>query len=253
MAKTKRRNNKVRNNKVRRTKSRRGGVPFTIDGETYGPNDTVPFHKRPRIPYPDGTAANHGFKFTMPSIIRPSLSSGVAKPPKTDYQILAKGLAKKFDAEKDMIERDNTVDPYQKFLKIDELRKAMEDRLNEFAAREHEASIRASRFPTFRKSMASVSNRLSRVASNISDKVDNLFFPATDQKYTDFNNYRYMSKLMVGISPEMFKDIDWPNVKSMTKHTNGSVSVEMKNPDHGYVIVTDEHKRANQKWYAKPV
>jgi hypothetical protein len=251
MAKTKR-----RNNKVRRTKSRRGGGPFTIHGKKYDRNDPVPFKYSYWIPHRDGTAANHRFQ-TDPNWAPPRhysfnpfkiFSSGV-KPQKTDLQRLAKRLATQFDAEKDIIERNVTLNPYQKFLKIDKLRKAMEDSLNESAAREHDARISASRFPTFRNSVASVSKRLSRVASNISSKVDDFLFPETERKYTDFNNYRYMRKLMVGISPEMFQDIDWPNVKSMTKHTNGSVSVEMENPDHGYVIVTDEHKRANQKWY----
>ena len=254
MAKTKRRDNKVRN---RRTKSRRGGGPYTIHGITYGINDAVPFHHRHLLPYNGPTQSQLGFPKGIP--FTPSQNWGVTsatKPPKTDLQRLAKRLAKKFDAEKDLIERDETLHRFQKYLAIKAKEIEMNVKLDEAAKKEahrhHEAVLRASMIPTLRKSVTGVKHRLGSaiksVTSGISKRVNqfmNTLEPQQTYSKEQLNGltHVHMSHLMEGMSPHMVQDIDWDRLTSITKDPkrHGSLWVQYDGNNTPMLVHSEEY------------
>ena len=242
MAKTKR-----RNNKVRRTRSRRGGGPFTsfiIKGKTYGANDTVPDKDRHWIPY-HGTAANHGFKFTMPNISRPSFSSGVAKPPKTDLQKREKSLRKEYEANLFKITRNDPTNLYAKYTLHRDYNNALD------AARTMDQAKNYAEMGKLRKTAQYLGNRVSSLAhqaiikAGLAHKYDHVSY----NKEQLTNSPRLLNELTEGISQSDLNSIDWNNLKRLTKQTDGKVWVEMEDPLPSYMIVTEEHKLANPTWY----
>lgn len=146
MAKTKRRNH---NHKVRRTKSRRGGGGRNIHirGETYGPNDPVPFEYRGYLPF-DRSSAQAGFVFnknyqSSRSSMFPPLSSffGIVKRRKKDmYEKFVYNRQK--EIEKILQDKPQSERTYADYKKIKELqdeiekyKKKNEDMLREGATR----------------------------------------------------------------------------------------------------------------------
>jgi len=232
MAKTRRRNhNHNHNHKVRRTKSRRGGGPtgspyITIGKQTFGPKDPVPYLLSGNLPF---NATKEQRRFPSGNPFTPSQNWGV-KPPKTELQRLAKILAKKLDAEKDLIQRNKTLNPLQQSLAIKAKKIKMNDEINKAAEieaqRQHEEALRTSRFPKLINSVASVRRSLgsvtSRISNSISDRL-NKFMDTLEPEQT-YSKERLnrmtdveMSHLMEDMSPHMVESIDWVNLESITK------------------------------------